>query len=1085
MEAPAPSSVPEPLLPAAPSPPPPAAEPPSDIVPESVPVEASPTPEPASDPAPGDSNQSAPEVPPEVEHTAQQTSTDGNGEDQTQAHDVKDESPGGSNGDAATSSPTECTPAIANEPSGTAVEPVEPTVDSAGDGGAALVDDNSIIAPETTTNATASEPEPAPPPVPAPEPAGEEKSGECDQGGNEPPKSPTSKSVHFSPDVKDADAASIGSKKKKDEKKKTKVIGKGKVNAFVRIKDAPPPPPPKEEKKPAKEEKKPAKEEKKPVKEEKKPAKEEKKPAKEEKKKGFKDIKKKDTASSHPKEEKREVDEKEAAVVPAKKKLSKAEERKRKKHEEKEKKSKGKKGKKGGDSAHADDKPPSDAGDAKSEVPGGDQQTEISLDGPVPGSETQDSPPPDDPTPKPAADVQEPKEEALAKTPSDEPAESAPQEQEPTDKAPLAEADAIAEPEASADDDTHEPKTDALSQGVSGGDVTEAADVADESPVETKADESNEPVAASESTGSNDDVETSNEPASEPGDEQPDGEEAKSGETLAEPEAAANEAGDVEEPMASSEPVLDEAPEVRPAEIQESGTLAEVASESEAVAETGSDEQPAAIEAASPNIDKTSAPTDDTSSGEDQTPSVDVSPSAADAAPPTVVEQPQQDGEHSQEPPDPIDTESFHLEANHESAVAGPPDATGNIEVSQPENPPQDNSSAGDASGGIPDNTLSEETEAVQDNIPEKINDEPPSEALLALNDASGQEAETPPNQLLTENESNVLSNNEESEVSTTVTVPDDTPASSEPTHGDSPANLTEELSQEKNSEPEENDDLVDSVEVSNETSLRQKEDIDAAEGPTVESNAVLDAEIGTSPVEEANTLPTVESESEDSSGSNVEADVPASTTVVEGDKEDGAGPSEDAATAVPVSADDGEKDQVVVSPAEDAEAPVKSVEELVVRASTNNDGENQECLESSELDAEVDMPANTESGEGDAEDAHDAHPQQSADDVTESQAPEIGDDNSGGTSPELTEEEPPEEVTIHNASDVEHADCGDSAESAEVEMNNERADSTQFSDEPEDVDTASQHDTESIIIQDEGREEVPGEDGTSTFTTD
>jgi hypothetical protein len=90
---------------------------------------------------------------------------------------------------------------------------------------------------------------PLPPPLPAepiPEPsvAGSEKSGESIQAAQEPPKSPILKSVHFASDTKDPDAGN-------SKKKKKLLIGKGKPNAFVRLRDPPSPAPqsPREEKK--------------------------------------------------------------------------------------------------------------------------------------------------------------------------------------------------------------------------------------------------------------------------------------------------------------------------------------------------------------------------------------------------------------------------------------------------------------------------------------------------------------------------------------------------------------------------------------------------------------------------------------------------------------------------------------------------------------------------------------------------------------------------------------------------------------------------------------------------------------------
>jgi hypothetical protein len=86
----------------------------------------------------------------------------------------------------------------------------------------------------------------APPPVSTPTPSviESEKSGESEQAAQEPPRSPVIKFVHFASDTKDPDAGN-------SKKKKKLLIGKGKPNAFVRMRDPPPrtPSPPKDEKK--------------------------------------------------------------------------------------------------------------------------------------------------------------------------------------------------------------------------------------------------------------------------------------------------------------------------------------------------------------------------------------------------------------------------------------------------------------------------------------------------------------------------------------------------------------------------------------------------------------------------------------------------------------------------------------------------------------------------------------------------------------------------------------------------------------------------------------------------------------------
>lgn len=97
--------------------------------------------------------------------------------------------------------------------------------------------------PEDESAPTAPAP-PSPPPPPVEtdsEPAATkaEKSGESEQA-QEAPKSPIEKFVHFSSDTKDPEAANASKKKKK------LAIGKGKANAFVRLREpsaAPPPPP--------------------------------------------------------------------------------------------------------------------------------------------------------------------------------------------------------------------------------------------------------------------------------------------------------------------------------------------------------------------------------------------------------------------------------------------------------------------------------------------------------------------------------------------------------------------------------------------------------------------------------------------------------------------------------------------------------------------------------------------------------------------------------------------------------------------------------------------------------------------------
>ncbi|KAL5392080.1 hypothetical protein PMIN04_003684 [Paraphaeosphaeria minitans] len=156
-----------------------------------------------------------------------------------------------------------------------------------------------------------------------------EKSGECEQAAQEPPMSPTTKSVHFSPDVKDPDAVSIGSKKKGIAKK----VGKGKATGFVRIRDPVPVRPASSEEK--------------------------RKPVKEDRKKAVKDNKK----------DKEPIENEIAQPATSKKKPSKADERKKKKHDEKEKKSKGRKTRKGSDASHIEDEP----------AAGGDEKPDSSV----------------------------------------------------------------------------------------------------------------------------------------------------------------------------------------------------------------------------------------------------------------------------------------------------------------------------------------------------------------------------------------------------------------------------------------------------------------------------------------------------------------------------------------------------------------------------------------------------------------------------------------------------------------------------------------------------------------------------------
>ena len=80
-------------------------------------------------------------------------------------------------------------------------------------------------------------PPPPPPPPPAelesePATAGVDENSECQQTLQEPPKSPTEKFVHFASDTK---APDLG--KKKSDKWKPKIFGKGKPNAFIRIRE--------------------------------------------------------------------------------------------------------------------------------------------------------------------------------------------------------------------------------------------------------------------------------------------------------------------------------------------------------------------------------------------------------------------------------------------------------------------------------------------------------------------------------------------------------------------------------------------------------------------------------------------------------------------------------------------------------------------------------------------------------------------------------------------------------------------------------------------------------------------------------
>lgn len=336
-----------------------APDPPSEATPEKAPeptTEQPPASDPPADPVPEPSAtsedatvQPVQPVPPETPPAPAEDNAGG----ETKPEDVKVEPPGQQTVD---------TPAKESEyvTSSTQAEAVEsgPSKDAdvqadtpADNGPPPPPSESAPAAPEETT--TSPEPEKAPiPPIDTVR-GPPEKSGECEQAAQEPPMSPTTKTVHFSPDVKDPDAASIGSKKKGIAKK----IGKGKATGYVRIRDPVPVRP----------------------------------ASPEEKKKPVKDVKKKEKLSSALKAVKEPVEKEPAPSTLSKKKPSKAEERKKKKHDEKDKKAKGKKTRKGSGSAH-NENDAEDHGDEQADGSASEPAATQSSDDPQPAADTQEEP---------------------------------------------------------------------------------------------------------------------------------------------------------------------------------------------------------------------------------------------------------------------------------------------------------------------------------------------------------------------------------------------------------------------------------------------------------------------------------------------------------------------------------------------------------------------------------------------------------------------------------------------------------------------------------------------------------------------